>query len=311
MFDIENNFELDNSLSTSERSDEDNIFKKLFGYSPELKECLELNIKHDEEYFRNNLYFINNELIRNDEYNSNTIENRNIFLGKKIEANDICKKGIDKKMDQKKEKIFIINKLIYRLDYYIMAFKTNFLEFVQDKLNELINNIGLCKKFGSHYIHTPNRKLYGGNPKEKDNREFIDKTVEDVFTDQTIIKSKKNKNIEIKVQEDKNGTSRQKDNEDIFNKIKNKECLANIDNIQKFKEQSDAVEILAKFLNTKIRDVLDEYYDSKKFKIFSSSSKIKYYDEKFKKERNRNFSLLEKNNFVILVEMPFYSKKNK
>ena len=87
--------------------------------------------------------------------------------------------------------------------------------------------------------------------------------------------------------------------------------MANNENSQKYKEQSDTIKILTKFLNTKIREVLDEYYDSNKFKKFSSSPKIKYYDEKFKKERNRNFSLLEKNNFVKLVEMPFYSYKNK
>ena len=312
MFDIEKNSDLDNSISTSETSNENNIFKLLFGYPPELKECLELNKKQDEEYFRNNLYFINNELFPIDEYNTNTIENGNIFLGKKIEANDISNEVSGNKLYPKKEKIFIINKLIYRLDYYIMAFKTNFLEYVQDKLNFLINKIDLCKKFGSHFIHTPNRKLYGGNPKEKDNREFINKTVEEVFIDQTIIKIKKNKNnILIYDDENKNGISRQKDNENIFNKIKNKICLANFENSQKYKEQSDSIEILTKFLNTKIRDVLDEYYDSNKFKIFGSSSKIKYYDEKFKKERNRNFSLLEKNNFVKLSEMPFYSKKNK
>ena len=84
-----------------------------------------------------------------------------------------------------------------------MEIKRDFLEYVQDKLNDLIDNIGLCKKFGQHYIHTPNRKLYGGNPKEKDNREFIDKTVEEVFTDQTIIKGKKNKN-DIIINEDEN-----------------------------------------------------------------------------------------------------------
>ena len=86
--------------------------------------------------------------------------------------------------------------------------------------------------------------------------------------------------------------------------------MAKFENSQKYNEQSDAIEILTKFLKTKIRDALDEYYDSKQFEKFSSSSKIRYYDEEFKKERNRNFSLLEKNNFVKLVEMPFYSNKN-
>jgi hypothetical protein len=252
-----------------------------------------------------------NYIIPNNECDDNTIGNTNIFIGKKIERNDMIIEDNAKKSNQNKNKIFSIKKFIkYRHDYYIMAIKTDFLEYVQDELNDLIDNISLCKKFGQHYIHTPNRKLYGGNPKEKDNREFINKTVEEVFIDQGIPKFKKIEN-DIEINEIKNtkGTSRQEDNENIFNKIKNKICLANYENSQKYKEQSNAIEILTKFLKTKIRDVLDEYYDSKKFVKFCSSSKIKYYDEKFKKERNRNFSLLEKNNFVKLVEMPFYSNK--
>lgn len=319
MSDIE--FDLLSNRSTSEMSNEDYPSNCKF---EDLNLLNELGLKKRNEHFQK-CWEDNFKLKENDtsnfnfmdsnyEYNENTYEKQNNLLGKKIERNDDYNENNAKKPNQEKEKIFEIikNYIKYRYDYFIMDFKTDFLEFVQDILNELINNIDLCKKFGSHYIHTPNRKLYGGNPKEKDNREFIDKTVEEVFTDQTIIETKKNKNhIEFKTQEEKKGTSRQEDNENIFNKIKNRICLANSENSQKHKEQSEAIDLLTKFLNTKIRVVLDEYYDSDKFKKFSSNSKIKYYDGKFQKERNRNFSLLEKNNFVKLVEMPFYCKKNK
>ena len=316
MSDIE--FDLLSNRSTSEISNEDFAPKCNFDDSDMLNEeglerrnqyfqkCVKDNFK-PKEYDTSDF----NCIIQIKECDDNTIGNLNIFIGKKIERNDVIIEDNAKKPNQNKNKIFCIKKFIkYRHDYYIMAIKTDFLEYVQDKLNNLIDNIGLCKKFGQHFIHTPNRKLYGGNPKEKDNREFINKTVEEVFIDQGLPKDEKNGN-DIEINETKNtkGTSRQEDNENIFNKIKNKICLANYENSQKYKEQSNAIEILTKFLKTKIRDVLDEYYDSEKFVKFCSCSKIKYYDEKFKKERNRNFSLLEKNNFVKLVEMPFYSNK--
>ena len=60
-----------------------------------------------------------------------------------------------------------------------------------------------------------------------------------------------------------------------------------------------------------IKDALDIYYDSVEFIRFKSTRKIQYYDKMFYSERNRNFSLLEKNNFVRFVYLPFYSKKNK
>ena len=310
MINIEDNSDQDSFISTSEKSYEDNIFKNIFGYFPEFKEYgLNLKVKLDEEFFKNNFGFIFDDLIPINEYNnSDTIENSNIFLAKKSKRNDVINGNNDKTPNYLNTKIFVTNKLIYRHDYYIIAFKTDFLKFLKNKINYLINNISLC---GQHSIHSPNRKLYGGNPKEKDNREFIYKTVEEVFIDQGILKDKKTENS-IKVDKNKNndGISRQKDNKKIINKIKEKICLAKFENSQKYNEQSDAIEILTKFLKTKIRDVLDEYYDSKQFEKFSSSSKIRYYDEEFKKERNRNFSLLEKNNFVKLVEMPFYSNKN-
>ena len=245
---------------------------------------------------------------QNNEINDNNIGNSIFFLGKKTGRSDAINEDNSKRQTHKKEKIMDIK---YRHDYYIMAFKTNFLEFMKNKLNYLINNISLCKKFGQHNIHTPNRKLYGGNPKEKDNREFINKTVEEVFIDQGVQrKEEENNEKNINKDVDKKGISLQKENEIIFNKIKNKICLTKFEHSQKYKEQSDAVEILIKLLSTKIRDVLDEYYDSEKFEEFRSNPKIKYFDDKFKKERNRSFSLLEKNNFVKLVEMPFYIKKN-
>ena len=58
-----------------------------------------------------------------------------------------------------------------------------------------------------------------------------------------------------------------------------------------------------------IEEGLELYYESEQFKKFKARRIIKFYDSKFQKERNRNFSLLEKNGFIKLVKMPSYCVK--
>ena len=225
------------------------------------------------------------------------------LLGNKRERNNAKIENESKKTKSSKKIFFKVNDckehFNYRHDYYIMDFKSDFLKFSKKKLNDLINKIKLCKKFGKHNIHTPNRELYGGNPKEEDNREFIYKTVEEVFIDQG---------------EQKNDESRQKSNEDIFKRIKEyqKKLKTKLDKDKKYQDQYDAIDELKNFLKKPIKDVLDEYYDdSEEFGEFRSQPKILYYDKQFMKERGRNLSLLVKNNFVKIVTMPYYSNKNK
>ena len=187
-----------------------------------------------------------------------------------------------------------------------------FLKFLKNKVNEQIINIKIGKKKGKLKIHTPNKELYGGNSKEEDNKKFIDKTVKEVFIDQSINKKDNNKQ-----NKNKEGISRQKDNEVIFNIIEEYQetLLTKMGEKENYKKQYEEIQKLKEFLGLKIRYALDMYYNSEEFGEFRSNPKIKYYDEKFKNERNRNLSLLEKkkenepNNFVKLVEMPFYCKK--
>ena len=265
----------------------------------------------DDDYDDKEFNFFNEE-----EDNNNIRENSNCLLSQKTERNNNeITNNINVETNQEKEKLNDIKKsnkdIKYRHDYYKMKFKTTLLKFLKNKLNKLIDNIKLCQKFGKHYIHTPNRQLYGGNPKEKDNREFIYKTVEDVFIAQDIQREEE-KTDENNIDEEEI-TNLQKANEIIFNKIKSGICLNKSENSEKYKEQSDAIEILKDYLKKTIKEILndDEFYSSEEFGEFRSLPQIKIYDNKFKEERNRNLSLLEKGNFVRLVEMPYYSNKNK
>ena len=235
------------------------------------------------------------------------------FISKKTERNDndnYIDNIINIQTNEKKKKIFDVKKDIkvntieYRHDYYIMEFKTVLLKFLQKKLNDLIiKEIKPCPKFGKRKIYTPNRKLYGGNPTTEANKEFINKTVEKIFTDQGNQGDEEIKD-EINLNEDED-TNRQKDNEIIFNKIKNGICLNKSDNSEKYKKQSEAVKKFTTYLNKTIKEILkeDEFNNSDEFGEFRSDQKILKYDYKFTKERNRNLSLLENYyNFVILIE---------
>ena len=225
------------------------------------------------------------------------------FISKKTERNDndnYIDNIINIQTNEKKKKIFDIKKVNtigYRHDYYIMEFKTVLLKFLKKKLNDLINEeIKPCPKFGKRKIYTPNRKLYGGNPTTEANKEFINKTVEKIFTDQGNQGEEEIKD-EINLNEDED-TNRQKDNEIIFNKIKNGICLNK-------SKQSKAIEKFKTYLNKTIKEILkeDEFNKYVEFGEFRSDPKILKYDYKFTKERNRNLSLLENYyNFVILVE---------
>ena len=225
------------------------------------------------------------------------------FISKKTERNDndnYIDNIINIQTNEKKKKIFDIKKvntIEYRHDYYIMEFKTVLLKFLKKKLNDLINEeIKPCPKFGKRKIYTPNRKLYGGNPTTEANKEFINKTVEKIFTDQGNQGDEEIKD-EINLNEDED-TNRQKDNEIIFNKIKNGICLNK-------SKQSKAIEKFKTYLNKTIKEILkeDEFNKSVEFGEFRSNPKILKYDYKFTKERNRNLSLLENcYNFVILIE---------
>ena len=109
---------------------------------------------------------------------------------------------------------------------------------------------------------------------------------------------------EINLNEDED-TNRQKDNENIFNKIKKGICLNKSENSEKYRKQSEAVKMFKNYLNKTIKEILkeDEFNKSVEFGEFRSNPKILKYDYKFTKERNRNLSLLENcYNFVILIE---------
>lgn len=200
---------------------------------------------------------------------------------------------VEKNEIKTKEKIFKINKnsknekpKIYRLDYYKKLFIKNFLNYLLNYGKMLIKDCPFSESKNLK-LHMPNYKLYGGNPKEKDNKEFLKKSIKQVFMDYDETKNK--------------GNSRQKNNEILINKI------YGINNFPSSKEEIK----LNEFFNMDIETGIKKYYESEEFQEFKEDEIIQYYDKMFYLEKNRKFSLLEDFGFIRLVNMPFYSKNPK
>lgn len=272
-----NNFNDDNIMNSSNiQIIDDIIYKK--DKQVEINEYK--NVFNDKEYklMFNILDYLNDleDLYDNSLYCHKETKIKSM-LGKKISINY-----------QDKVKIFKITKErrpIYRKDYYLKKFKTHFFEYL---LKESNNKLNVCKKqfnFDIKYenikFHMPNHKLYQENTKEKDNKELIKKTWKDILIDY-------DKNIF-------EGTSGQRNNEKLINKIYN-------NNFPLTEEQKD----LKNCLEMIVEKSIEKYYDSNDFQIFKNRKDIKYYDKMFYKERERNFSLLEKGGFYKLVNMPYY-----
>ena len=213
-------------------------------------------------------------------------------LGSKRSRKSLSNNLLDKSHQGNKitKNIFEINKVpkkakyTYRLDDYKKKFIRNFLSYLLNKLRKLISD---CIEGEMNLLHMPNYKLYAGNPKEKDNREFLGKTIKVVFTDYN---------------ESEKGTSRQKENEKLINDI--------LEGKKKFTSDTKKQDLF-NFLDTRIEEGIKMYYKSKEFDSFKNNEEIKYFDGMFRREKKRKFSLLDNEGFIKLVYSPFYSDNPK
>ena len=299
----------DDSNFSSRSTEENEILsleseKKINILNIEINPDINLNdiIHKNEEKIINEIRNIfiqnkNNEEFDDLSYISN--ENNNIYetsmLGRKhFQENSINNftqiKNINS--NESKQKYFEINKIIrkkgipiYRLDYYKKIFIKNFLKYLLKRSNDLIIKCNI-KEIGEQKLHMPNYKLYAGNPKEKDNKQFLKKTIKNVFMDYDKQSTK--------------GIGRQKSNEKLINKIYEKDFPL-----------SEDENILNNFFNMTIEKGIEIYYESDEFQMFQEDKINQYYDKMFYNEKNRKFSLFDKNGFIKLVNSPFYSKNPK
>ena len=277
------------SLKRTKENDEDKLYSIIINN----KDYWPNNNDENNQLIINKMIniFSNNN---NFEYDINSLENKSyILLGKKHNQESSISNFTpiyNAENNEKKEKIFDIykdyknNKKVYRLDYFKKLFIKSFLKYLLNYGKQLISKLDLDKELINLKLHMPNYILYAGNPKEKDNREFLTKKIKIVFMDY-------NKELN-------KGISRQKNNEKLIKK------LYELIKIPLSENEKNVIY----FFEMTIEKGIEMYYESEEFNMFKNNKINQYYDEMFYNEKKRKFYLLEKNGFIKLVNMPFYSK---
>ena len=215
--------------------------------------------------------------------NKKEINKRFKMLSKKRKRNETNKnKKETKKNKSENNKIkFITTKLEYRRDDYIKDFKTNFLQYLLHKRGNEEIKILTKKK-----LHMPNCNLYQEEPGEKENKKFLKQSFMEVFSDygEDILKLYPEITIE-----DLN-SSLQLKNAKLINEL-----------LGKINEDIEEHKKLKSLFESNMETLIYDYYESPSFEEFKKLREILFYDEHFKRERNRNISLLEKGGFIDYV----------
>lgn len=205
----------------------------------------------------------------------------------KIETDRTLDKSTDYNTKDTKEKI---NKCIFglkgqikiepRIDYCIKQIKVFISKFLKEYGNQLIKECKFQNEMKKLKLFSPSYKYFTGNSNDKDNKIFLNFTVEQIFS-YPDNKSKKDNRL-------------QKKNKDII-----KNFLNYIEN-KYGKEIPENMEKLKNFFKMTFEDIITLFYNSKQFKDYSSEPKTIFLDKQFIKAKG--FSLLEKNAFIKLIK---------
>ena len=287
-----------NPLGNSEEDKE-----SFFGYFSNKNQKKE-NLENLEEFFKNEIKEI--EQRNKEEEKKNEILNFNIFTDLNIKSENISKEELlndvqnDKKIKNEenisdkttnfktKETKNTIKKCIFgtnsqikiepRIDYAIKNIKVFISKFLKEYGNQLIEDCDFKDKMKKLKLFAPSYKYFTGNSNEKDNKIFLNFTVEQIFS---YDKSKKDKSLQQK-------------NKDTIKKISNY-----IENIYTEKVPQ-SIEKLQNFFKMTFEDIIVLFYNSQIFKDYISDPKTIFLDQQFTK--TKGFSLLEKNGLIKLLK---------
>ena len=158
-------------------------------------------------------------------------------------------------------------------------------KFLKEYGNQLIKECNFKNNLKKLKLFSPSYKYFTGNSNEKENKMFLDFTVEEIFS-YPKDKSKKDNRLQQK-------------NKDIIKKF--------IDYIEETypKEVPEPFRKLQNFFRMTYRDIIVLFYDSEQFIDYSSDPKTQFLDEQFTK--SKGFSLMEKSSFFKLMKN--YNKK--
>jgi hypothetical protein len=167
-----------------------------------------------------------------------------------------------------------------RVDYAIKQFKVYSCKFLKEYGNQLIKECNFKNNLKKLKLFAPSYKYFTGNSNEKENKMFLDFTVEEIFSYPND-KSKKDNRLQQK-------------NKEIIKKFINyiEETYPEV--------VPDSFQKLLNFFRMTYRDIIVLFYDSEQFKDYSSDPKTIFLDEQFTK--SKGFSLMEKRAFFKLMK---------
>ena len=287
---VDNSYEGELSLKKNKSS-----FKDINVNSKEKKEFLEDEFHYQIEKMSKNRQ---EEEIEGFIYNNifNDINNFNIKSPPHLMSDDIKNEEnnkTNKSTDDKSSNIIKgdINKCIFglsnakriepRIDYSIKNIKVYIIKFIKEYGNNLIKKCAFQNKLKKLKLFAPSYKYFTGISNEKDNKIFLNFTVEKIFT-------------YPEGKTEKNDNRLQRQNKDIIKEFKDY-----ID--EEYPEEvPEKFQNLKNFFNMTFQDAIYMFYESNQFKDYSSSPKTIFLDSQFVKAKG--FSLLEKNAFFKLMK---------
>ena len=237
----------------------DNILNQNDLIKDESKNLFKTTLYHKKISKKKEVNFLTKKSNSNDEKKEVNLQLKNDENCKNIKINSLINKS----------DIDIPSDIIYRKDTYYKHFKVNFGKYIKNRMNILKNKC--FPYYNRNNFSTPNYK-YIGNPKEKDNFNFLSFTIKEI-----LIYGK-----------DKDKFNRQYNNELLINYIE--------ENEEKAYDKVAYKEII-QFLNIKLEDTIKQYYDDEnEFDKIKNDKKYNFFDKYY--QREKGFSLLEKYGFL-------------
>lgn len=272
-----------------------NSFQKEINYNliQELKEkeFLEKKFIKKFEEIQENSKDENQDCFKDNIFSYLNIESRPLPVPEALKINEEKDHTNKSTEDKSKSTNNAINKCIFgikfgksiepRMDYCIKNFKVYMIKFLKEHGNELIKKCGFQNRLKKIKLFSPSYKYFTGNSNIKDNKIFLNLTMEKIFS-----------YPEGKVEKNDNRLQRQ--NKDIIKDFK--DCIE-----EEYPEKvPEKCQELLNFFNMTFQDAIRLFYESNQFKNYSSSPKTKFLDKQFMKAKG--FSLLEKNAFFKLLK---------
>jgi hypothetical protein len=198
---------------------------------------------------------------------------KNDLIDKLSTKTNILNEALERnKIISEKDMENFVNKK-YRKDAYYKHFKVIFGKYLKNRINALKNKC--FPELKKNKFSSPNYK-YTGNPKEKENYNFLSYKVKDILT----------------YGENKISKNRQYNNNLLIEYIEK--------NKNKAKDKISYEELICVLFQPLEKAIEDFYNDKKEFEKINHDKECLFYDIYFKK--STSFSLLEKNGFLKAVK---------